>query len=398
MWLKVTRVGNTWTYKTSDDGVTWTEQLSFDLALTVAQVGVYGANPSSGTPAPSNHVIVDYFFNGAAPITPEDGGDTVFDIWYGDSQKFGNKGDAQKYIDVLGNVDDSDGLSSLSFKLNGGASQNLNVGPDGRRLLMPGDFDAQIPTSDLVSGANTVAIKAIDSLANETTKTVTVTWTPGTTWPLPYSINWSSVTNIQDVAQVVDGQWKVTPGGLLTVDVGYDRLIDIGDVTWNSYQVEVPITIRGLDTVNGYDAPSYGPALGILMGWDGHEDCSAFLETICDPSAQPIWGWWPSGDLGELRWTTGFEGIRLIGFNPDTQVEQAQSIEIGATYHFKMKVEVNGSGPLYSLKIWKDGTTEPASWLTDQQGEGGDPVAGSFLLLVHHVDVAIGNVTVTALP
>jgi hypothetical protein len=343
-------------------------------------------------------VVVDYFFNGAAPITPEDGGGTIFDIWYGDSQKFGNRSYAQKWVDVLGNVDDPDGVASLSFTLNGGTSQSLNMGPDSRRLLMPGDFDVQIPTTDLGSGANTVVIRAVDNLSNVTTKTVTVDWTPGTTLALPYSIDWSTVGNIQDVAQVVDGQWSVTPTGLLTVDVGYDRLIDIGDVTWTDYQVEVPITIRGLDTVNGYDSPSYGPALGILMGWDGHEDCSAFVTSICDPSAQPVWGWWPSGDLGELRWTSVFEGIRLVGFNPDVQAEDPQTIAIGATYHFKMKVETTPDGPLYSLKIWKDGDSEPGTWMTDQQGQANDPTAGSFLLLAHHVDVAIGNVTVTALP
>jgi hypothetical protein len=402
VWLKVLRVGDTWTYSTSSDGSTWTDQLTFSQPLTVTQVGVYAGNPGPSwdppVPAPPNHVVVDYFFNGAAPITPEDGGGTIFDIWYGDSQKFGNKSYAQKWVDVLGNVDDPDGVASLSFTLNGGTSQSLNMGPDSRRLLMPGDFDVQIPTTDLGSGANTVVIRAVDNLSNVTTKTVTVDWTPGTTLALPYSIDWSTVGNIQDVAQVVDGQWSVTPTGLLTVDVGYDRLIDIGDVTWTDYQVEVPITIRGLDTVNGYDSPSYGPALGILMGWDGHEDCSAFVTSICDPSAQPVWGWWPSGDLGELRWTSVFEGIRLVGFNPDVQAEDPQTIAIGATYHFKMKVETTPDGPLYSLKIWKDGDSEPGTWMTDQQGQANDPTAGSFLLLAHHVDVAIGNVTVTALP
>lgn len=399
IWLKVARVGNTWTYSTSSDGTTWKEQLTFDLLMNVTQVGVYAGNPSpSGTPAPPNQVIVDYFFNGAAPITPEDGGGTIFDIWYGDSQKFGNVGNAQKWVDVLGNVDDPDGIASLSFTLNGGSSRPLSIGPDTRRLLMPGDFNAQIPTSDLVVGANTVVVRAVDGLSNVSTKTVTVTWTTGITWPMN-TITWNSVTDIQDVAQVVDGQWKVTPAGLLTVDVGYDRLIDIGDVTWGDYEVEVPITIRGLDTVNGYDSPSFGPALGILMGWDGHEDCSVFLETACDPSAQPVWGWWPSGSLGELRWTDTFEGLRLIGFNPDTSSEIAQAIEIGSTYYFRMQVETNPTGPLYSLKIWKDGTTEPATWqLTDQQGQAGDPASGSFLILVHHVDVAVGDVVVTALP
>ncbi|HDL48387.1 MAG TPA: tandem-95 repeat protein, partial [Actinobacteria bacterium] len=402
IWLRVTRSGNTWTYSTSSDGSTWTQQLTFDQLMTVTQVGVYAANPSpTDRPAPATRVVVDYFFNGASPIAPEDGGGTIFDIWYGDVQKFGNIGNAQKWIDLLGNVDDPDGIASLSYSLNGGTSHGLSMGPDTRRLLMPGDFDVQISTADpdLVVGTNTVVIVAIDGLGNPTTKTVTFNWSTGNVWPSPYSIDWSTVTDIQDVAQVVDGQWEINSKNLLTVDVGYDRLIDIGDVTSDQYEVLVPMTIRGLDTVNGYDAPSYGPALGILMGWDGHENCSVFTEPACDPSAQPVWGWWPSGSLGELRWTDTFEGLRLVGFNPDSRTELAQSISIGSTYWFKMRVELTVDGPLYSLKIWEDGTTEPTGWqLTDQQGEAGDPVSGSFLLLVHHVDVAIGNVTVTPLP
>ncbi|NIA25990.1 MAG: DUF1349 domain-containing protein, partial [Gammaproteobacteria bacterium] len=401
IWLRVARTGDTWTYWTSNDGANWTQQLTFDQLMTVTQVGVFAANPSpSDRPAPATRVIVDYFFNSASPITPEDGGGTIFDIWYGDVQQFGNIGNAQKWIDLLGNVDDPDGIASLSYTLNGGASHSLSIGPDTRRLLMPGDFNVQISTADpdLVVGANTVVITAVDGLSNPTTKTVTVNWSTGNVWPLPYSIDWSTVTDIQNVAQVVDGQWEVN-NNLLTVDIGYDRLIDIGDVTWDQYEVLVPMTIRGLDTVNGYDSPSYGPALGILMGWDGHEDCTVFDEPICDPSAQPVWGWWPSGSLGELRWTDTFEGLRLIGFNPDTSSELAQPLTIGATYWFRMRVETTLDGPLYSLKIWEDGTTEPATWqLTDQQGQAGDPVSGSFLLLAHHVDVAIGNITVTALP
>jgi len=201
----------------------------------------------------------------------------------------------------------------------------------------------------------------------------------------------------------VDGTWDILDGKLHQVEIGYDRLIDIGQAfdpgAWNSYTVTVPITILGLDTVNGYDAPSGGPALGILMGWDGHEDCTTFTYTSCPwNSNQPAWGWWPMGSLGELRWTTTFEGMRITDNEANTMDSTAEPITIGDTYVFKMQVEVNATGPLYSLKIWdQDTELEPLAWeMTYQETSGAYavPSAGSFLLLVHHVDVLIGNVTV----
>ena len=55
-------------------------------------------------------------------------------------------------------------------------------------------------------------ITATDNLNNTTTHTVTVNWDyTGQVWPLPYSIDWSTVTNISDVAQVADGGGPFSP-------------------------------------------------------------------------------------------------------------------------------------------------------------------------------------------
>jgi len=74
MWLRVTRSGDTWTYATSSDGSAWTVRVSFSQALVVSQVGVFAGNfGSGGSPAPAHTALVDYFFNTASPIIPEDG-------------------------------------------------------------------------------------------------------------------------------------------------------------------------------------------------------------------------------------------------------------------------------------------------------------------------------------
>jgi len=42
--------------------------------LVVSQVGVFAGNfGSGGSPAPAHTALVDYFFNTASPIIPEDG-------------------------------------------------------------------------------------------------------------------------------------------------------------------------------------------------------------------------------------------------------------------------------------------------------------------------------------
>jgi hypothetical protein len=71
MFLKVTRVGDTWTLSYSTDGSAWTAVSSFDHVLSVTSVGVFAGN--AGSTPPAHTAVVDYFFNTAMPIIPEDG-------------------------------------------------------------------------------------------------------------------------------------------------------------------------------------------------------------------------------------------------------------------------------------------------------------------------------------
>lgn len=73
LYLRVTRAGDLWTQDYSYDGQNWTNNVSFTHALSVNQVGPFAGNfqrPSSSPPA--HTAIIDYFFNSAAPIVPED--------------------------------------------------------------------------------------------------------------------------------------------------------------------------------------------------------------------------------------------------------------------------------------------------------------------------------------
>ncbi len=73
-WLRVKRTGSTWLFTYSLDGVSFVTAGSFSFAMTVAKVGPYAGNAANGaSPPPAWTATVDYFFNTASPIIPEDG-------------------------------------------------------------------------------------------------------------------------------------------------------------------------------------------------------------------------------------------------------------------------------------------------------------------------------------
>ena len=107
----------------------------------------------------------------------------VIDVWYGPNQDFGQIGQPQEWVNILGKVTDPDGISSLTYTLNGGAELPLSVGPDSRRLWNRGDFNVEIAYRDLQVGANTVVIAARDALGNQASETVTVNYAGVNVWP-----------------------------------------------------------------------------------------------------------------------------------------------------------------------------------------------------------------------
>ena len=134
------------------------------------------------------------------------------DIWYGDEQSFGQEGVPQRWVNILGNVSDADGVNSLYYTLNNGSNVTLSIGSDGRRLQSSGDFNVDLDVKDLIDGTNTVIITAIDNLSNQTDHSVTVNYSSTNVWSLPYDIDWQSKAEVNEVSQAVDGNWEITSG------------------------------------------------------------------------------------------------------------------------------------------------------------------------------------------
>ena len=330
---------------------------------------------------------------------PAAGGGPNIDVWYGLNQDFSQPGMAQRWVNVLGNVSDLDGVSSLSYRLNGGSPRSLSVGPDSRRLLAPGDFNIDIDRADLADGANSIEIRAVDDNAQPSFRTVTVQYSSTSTWPATYSVDWSSVSNIQDVAQVVDGLWDVSADGARPVELGYDRTIAFGDALSDNYEVEVEITLHGIDTdvcnltngpcgTNGCPWPSVGPTMAVLLRWPGHTAWDA---------KQPRWGWEPAG--AGVWYDMRCEGpLRLSGDNGLEVQDPFRSLDFDTPYMFKARVQTApGEGTYYAAKVWEAGTAEPIDWDLEGYEDESDVPAGSCLIVAHHVDLTIGDLTITPL-
>jgi hypothetical protein len=316
----------------------------------------------------------------------------AIDIWYGDKQRFGRLGNPQRWVNILGRVRGPAEIVSLSYSLNDGHRRPLSMGADIRRLLCQGDFNIDIDRADLRSGPNTVTITAADQAGNTVTRQVAVEYVSGNVWPTDYEINWSNVSNIQDVAQVVDGWWELKENCIRPIgELGYDRLVAVGDETWTDYEMTVGMTIHSVDF-----SGRWPPAVGVLLRWVGHYE----------DGQQPCCKYWPFGAICWYHWRSWQDEpllkpyLNMISQQGDVIAIDTDSPgpEMDVPYWLKARVET-GDGPtgLYSFKVWRQDQGEPGSWSLTAEGAPGALDRGCALLLSHHVDVSFGKVVLKPL-
>ncbi len=322
-----------------------------------------------------------YFFQ-SCPVFAEG---PVLDIWYGDNQNFGSIGTPQRWVNILGNVTDPVGVSSLEYSLNGGSYNFLNGGPDNARLANSGDFNVELSIDDLLIGQNIVDFRSTNNNAEVSTRTVNFQYS-SRYWPIPYDLSWSTVNDIQDAVQIVDGKWVKDGNAIRPAETGYDRLVAIGDRYWNNYEISVEVT------VNWVDPDAFQPGVGVLMRWDGHHNWTG---------SQPNIGWWPMGALAWYRYDTSLTRFNILGNEGTLLAYDATSLHMttGVTYNYKARVEtpVPGEGSWYRLKVWEKGQNEPSNWILEEQEQVTDPQNGSILLVAHHVDASFGSLSILPL-
>ncbi|NLI80094.1 MAG: hypothetical protein GX443_00180 [Deltaproteobacteria bacterium] len=339
------------------------------------------ANPATLT-MDGNKTVTATFLEGSAESGP------VIDVWYGPYQVFGEPGVPQYWANVLGKVSDPDGVTFLTYSLNGGPERLLSMGPF-RRLQDAGDFNVEMAFAELQDGVNDITIRATDSLGNLSVETVSVDYPAGNIAPQTSNINWSLVSDLQSVVQIVDGKWQVASGAIRPTQIGYDRGFALGDLEWKDFEVTVPITVHNYDN-RGFESYNYRPSLGFILRWRGHYDWDG---------SQPRWGYTPvgGGPWYEFRPDgTGSGDLYVTDFlqldtpHPGNPVTFLQ----GVPYIWKARVQtIPALGSHYSFKVWQSGTSEPAQW----QVTGLDPqdiADGSLLFLAHYVDASFGNISV----
>ncbi|MFN0158702.1 MAG: DUF1349 domain-containing protein [Bacteroidota bacterium] len=332
---------------------------------------------------------LDVVISTATPTPP------VFSMWYGKTQDFGHIGNPVPRINILGNITDEHGIASLIYSLNGSPDSILGVGPDTRRLQKKGDFNIDLLRSRLLEGSNQIIITAMDSQMTVARETVTVNYTSANKWPKSYEVDWATVNRIEDVVQVVDGKWGLENGQLKILEPGYDRLVAIGEENWVDYEVTMPVTISSIDSA-GFKSPSNGALIGFLLRWPGHSED----RPTSAAGFQPKSGFLPLGGFGTHNWEmNGTQRLAIIGDELRLIAEDPTfTLNMNTRYMFKMRAKSTpGTGALYSMKVWVDGTPEPENWNLTGQEPIVAPQSGCLLLVAHHVRATIGKVTVTPL-
>lgn len=297
---------------------------------------------------------------------------------------------------ILGVVSNREAIEALSYTLNGGAAQKLNMGVDLRRLSRPGGFNAEIERKDLRAGENLVVFEAKPKARGPAIKrTVRVRYAAGRTAPLPCTIKWSDARRIDHVAEIMDGQWKLTAEGVRTLDPYYDRVIAIGDTSWTDYEAVTSVIFHKFlaDVIAPKGPPfsNHGHA-SVLLRWQGHPD----------DGNQPRMKWHPCGGLAMWRPDAGASGSEWVWQGGESGIiareGKKRPLEPGRRYSIRARVEtLAGPKTRCSVKGWAAGQPEPKEWDLVAIDGAQDVPSGSLVLVAHHSDVTFGDVEVRSL-
>jgi hypothetical protein len=316
------------------------------------------------------------------------------DLWYGKKQSFGQLGRPQRWLNILGRVIGEHAPIRLTYQLDSAPVQPLSLGPDMRRLAGRGDFNLELDWQALSPGIHRVVLFAVDAQGNTAHETVEVGCESERPWPLPYSIDWQRTPDLQSAAQVVDGKWEITPTGVAPVEIGYDRLLAIGDNHWKSVEIQLPVTVHGFNS-GCYRPTSVHAGVGVVMHFKGHmswpSDGSA--------SGQPRFGYLPFGAIGWYTlWHDAGGVLNFFDTECSRVVQQSGWLRLNRPYIFKIRVESKPSQPsLYSLKVWPVGEDEPAAWNLQTPGSIMSLDEGALFLVAHETAATFGNLSITPL-
>jgi hypothetical protein len=314
--------------------------------------------------------------------------DVEIQFWYGPHQTFGSPGRAQRWINVLGNVQPASEVKEAWYTVDDGSPVRLSLGSDQHRLAGSGDFNVDLPWEEVAPGEHTVSVGVELRNGVRTSEEMTVTVAPVQPWPLPTLVDFSTASSLQAEVQVVDGNWALGDLGVRTLDPYYDRVLCLGDTTWRDYEADVHLT------VHAFTPPAPGPPtymvthFGVALRWNGHHQ----------DGFQPHRKWYPLGAQGEflIRESPDSSRWRLL-FDQSEDKPQLMSPllkdrDLGRPIRIRAQVETVADGQTgYRFKKWEAGSQEPEGWDVEANEANDDP-AGSLCLVAHNTDVTIHQV------
>lgn len=240
------------------------------------------------------------------------------EFWYGTRRRVGYCGIPQRWCNVVGRVTDVDELVELSAQLDGGERMPLSVGPDGRRLVAVGDFNVEVDLDAVEPGSHSIVVSARYRDGAVVDEEVVLDRGTCAVPSLPVHVSWEDENSLGDRAQVVDGRWERNGRFVTTREVGYDRLIAIGDVRWRDYDVAVPVVVHGLEA-RAFEWPSVHTGVGLVLRWKGHSRWSPDDRATGQPRFAPVPSRSRRGDWSSTsptsfahrspRWTTAVRDI-----------------------------------------------------------------------------------------
>ena len=318
-------------------------------------------------------------------------------FWYGNRQFFGQHGEPQRWINVLGTVADPARVDTLVYRLNDSPPFGLTMGSDLHRLANPGDFNAEFSWYEVHEGENNLVVEVKYKNGSKASEAVTLVVERNNTWPLPYRVDFTDVDRLQDVVQVIDGHWTLTDEGVRTVTPYYDRVIGVGDTTWHDFEARIRLTVHGF-APSEPGPPTYNVThFGVAMRWRGHHS----------DGLQPSRKWFPMGSQGELllrplpelssyRILFGHQRGRQHSITKGT-VDFPVALAQERWVRTQVRTLENGD-TLYRFKTWPADENEPEAW----QAEGTEPgdhdyPSGSLLIVPHNSDVTIHELIATPL-
>lgn len=368
----------------------------FRQANVSVSIGFLSANPSASGPPLSRDSQARLASQLKRPIASTA---TVslpkISLWQGSEQTFGQNGRPQRWINVLGNVSPPASIQDLRFQIDHQDERPLSWGTDLHRLALPGDFNIELPYETISPGAHRLTIRATDLQGNKVSKTATLNVIPTKQWPLPYRIDFSRVSSLEDAVQIVDGHWELTPEGVRTQQRWYDRVLSLGDTSWTNYEARIRLTLHNF-TPSQRHAPTYNVThFGVALRWQGHTK----------DGRQPSRRWYPLGaqgefllanDLDQCQWRVLHNGGP--GWRP-TYGNQRHAVTRDTPFWIRAQVFSDSSDRThYRFKQWASDNPEPEGWAVESSEPGEtDLKSGALCLVPHNSDVTIHEIDVRSL-